>query len=163
MDLFTTPHPGIQALKTLLVTYHRLLLSSRLSNAALVDLPLPRTLNPSESISLPSRFTALYLFIRDTIIALVLLPFFAVPMIMHLPIYCAAVFAGRLAEEEMETQAQMKIGVGLLFSLLMYPVAFLGLWLLGGIGGALGLGVAGLGVWVVRRYHTALVDYNYDR
>jgi hypothetical protein len=165
VDLFTTSHPRITALKSLLVTYHRLLASSRLSNASLVDLPLPRTLNPSEAISLPSRFTALWLFIRDTVLSLLLLPFFAVPLIINIPMYCVAVLGGRIVEEELETVAQMKIAFGLLLSLLVYPVLFFAFWALveGAAKGALGVVVAGAGVWAVRRYHTALIDYNYDR
>jgi hypothetical protein len=155
----------LSELKSLLVTYHRLLTSSRLSNASLVDLPLPRTLNPSESISLPSRFTALYLFIRDTLVSLLLLPFFVVPLCIHIPMYCVGVLGGRIVEEELETQAQMKIAFGLLLSLLVYPVLFFAFWALvrGAARGAVAVGVAGAGVWAVRRYHTALVDYNYDR
>lgn len=163
VDLFaTTSNERITHLKSLLVTYHRLLASSRLSNAALVDLPLPRSLDPNQTIPLPSRFFALWLFSRDTAVALLSLPFFLVPLFVHIPIYVVGVLGGRLVEEEMETQAQMKIAFGLILSLLTYPILFFVLWAVFKQV-SLGAAIAAGAVWLIRRYHTALIDYNYDR
>lgn len=111
---------------------------------------------------LPSRFFALWLFVRDTVVALLSLPFFLVPLLVHAPIYVVGVLGGRLVEEELETQAQMKIAFGLILSLLTYPVLFFTLWAVFRQV-PLGAAIAAGAVWLIRRYHSALIDYNYDR
>lgn len=161
VDLFATSNEKLSTLKTLLVTYHRLLTTSRLSNAALTDLPLPQNLDPKAPISLPSRFFALYLLIKDTILALIRLPFFAVPLLTHLPIYIVGVLGSRLAEDEIETQAQMKVAFGMILTLLTYPVLFFTFWaVFRQI--PLGAAIAGGVVWILGRYHSALIDDNYE-
>jgi glycerol-3-phosphate O-acyltransferase/dihydroxyacetone phosphate acyltransferase len=160
-DLFTTPHERVASLKTLLATYHRLLITSRLSNAALTELPLATNLDPSREVDLPSRFYTLWLLIKDSIVSLFRLPFFFVPMVTHLPVYVVGIFGARLAEDEMETQAQMKIALGLVLSFLMYPVLFFSLWAVFRqvpLGAAIAAGV----IWLLGRYHSALIDQNYD-
>ncbi|WWD19707.1 hypothetical protein CI109_104171 [Kwoniella shandongensis] len=160
VDIFSTPNDSVAELKKLLATYHRLLSSSRLSNAALVDLKLPRNLNPSRPIDLPNRFSTLWLLIKDSLSCFVRLPFFIVPMLIHIPIYIVGILGARLAEDELETQAQMKVVFGLLLSFLTYPVLFFSLWAVFKqvtLGAALAAGV----VWVLGRYHSALVDENY--
>ncbi|WRT70150.1 uncharacterized protein IL334_007144 [Kwoniella shivajii] len=161
VDLFTTPNENIQSLKPLLATYHRLLTSSRLSNSVLSDISLSSTLDPSLPIPLPNRFSTLFIFIKDTLSCLLRLPFFLVPMLIHLPLYVVGQLGATLAEDELETQAQMKVFVGIVFSLIYYPTIF---FVLRGFldGFALGVAVAGLTIWGLGRYHSALIDENYD-
>jgi len=162
VDLFTTTSdPQISALKTKLVSYHRLLVSSRLSNAALVDLPLPQDLDPKRKIALPSRFLPFYILIKDTISCLIRLPFFFLPLVMNIPIYIVGVLGAKLAEDEIETQAQMKIALAVVLSLLMYPALFIFLCVAFRqvpLGAALAAGI----LWLLKRYHSALVDENYQ-
>jgi glycerol-3-phosphate O-acyltransferase/dihydroxyacetone phosphate acyltransferase len=162
VDLFaTSSNERITALRTLLVTYSRLLTTSRLSNAALTDLPLPQNLDPKSPISLPNRFFAVYLLVKDTLIALIRLPFFLVPLLTHLPVYVVGALGSRLAEDEMETQAQMKIAFGILLTLLTYPVLFFSFWAMFRqlpLASAIAAGV----VWILSRHHAALIDDNYD-
>lgn len=160
VDLFSTTDPRISSLKSLLATYYRLLVSSRLSNAALADVPLPKTLDPKTKISMPSRFYPLWLLFKDTLISLIRLPFFIIPMIAHIPIYIIGILGSRLAESEMETQAQMKVAAGIVLSFLTYPLLFFTFYVFFRqlpLGAALSAGA----VWVLGRYHTALVDENY--
>ena len=162
VDLFTTTtNADILKLRDLLATYHRLLVSSRLSNYALTDIPLPRDLDPSLKISLPSRFSTLYILSKDTLGALIRLPFFAIPLVTHLPVYVVGILGARLVEDELETQAQMKIAFGLILSFLTYPILF---FILYGITRALPLGfaIAAGAVWLLGKYHSALIDDNYD-
>ncbi|WVF72917.1 hypothetical protein IAT40_007735 [Kwoniella sp. CBS 6097] len=161
VDLFATNHESINSLKTLLATYHRLLTSSRLSNSALANISLPSTLDPSINASLPNRFSTLWILIKDTIACLLRLPFFLIPMIIHIPVYGVGILGARMAEEEMETQAQMKVALGCVLSLIYYPVLFFLLW---GVLSTYTLGaVLAVGaVWVLGRYHSALIDENYD-
>ncbi|WVQ66895.1 uncharacterized protein L199_005086 [Kwoniella botswanensis] len=161
VDLFTTPTESIQSLKTLLATYHRLLTSSRLSNSVLYGISLSSTLDPSIPVSLPNRFSTLFYFIKDTLIVLFHLPFFIVPMLIHIPIYVVGYLGASLVEEELETQAQMKVVFGLLLSLITYPILFFVLWsVLKGL--ALGVVLAAVTVWGLGRYHGALIDENYN-
>jgi glycerol-3-phosphate O-acyltransferase/dihydroxyacetone phosphate acyltransferase len=160
-DLFTTPHERITSLKRLLATYHRLLISSRLSNAALTDLPLAKALNPRRKFDVPSRLNTLWILVKDSISSGFRLPFFFIPLLVHLPLYVVGVFGARLAEDEMETQAQMKVALGLVLSFLMYPVLFFSLWAVFRqvpLGAALAAGV----LYLLQRYHSALIDENYD-
>jgi hypothetical protein len=162
VDVFsTTSNERISSLKSLLVTYHKLLISSRLSNGALTDLPLPQTLDPNSKVPLPSRFSTLWLLTKDSLAAFIRLPFFFVPLITHIPVYFVGILGARLVEDEMETQAQMKITFGLLLSFLTYPVLFFTLWAVFRqipLGAAIAAGV----VWLLGRYHSALIDENYE-
>lgn len=81
-------------------------------------------------------------------------------MLVHLPIYIVGIWGVRLVEDEMETHAQMKVVFGLLLSFLTYPVLFFTLWAVlrqVPLGAALAAGV----VWLLARFHTALIDDNY--
>ncbi|GFZ48760.1 hypothetical protein JCM24511_06509 [Saitozyma sp. JCM 24511] len=161
-DLFsTTSNESISSLKSLLVTYRQLLVSSRLSNASLTDIPLPQTLDPNAKVSLPNRFSTLWLLIKDSLAAFIRLPVFFVPLIFHLPVYFVGTLGARLVEDELETQAQMKIAFGLLLSFLTYPVMFFTFWAVFRqlpLGAAIAAGV----VWLLGRYHAALIDENYE-
>jgi glycerol-3-phosphate O-acyltransferase/dihydroxyacetone phosphate acyltransferase len=82
-------------------------------------------------------------------------------MITNLPIYVMGILGARLAEDEMETQAQMKIALGLVLSFLTYPVLFFSLWaVFRQI--PLGAAIAAGAVWLLQRYHSVLIDENYD-
>jgi len=137
------------------------LVSSRLSNAALVDLPLPKDLDPKRKIAMPSRFFPLWILVKDTIACLVRLPFFLIPMVLYSPVYVAGTLGARLAEDEQETQAQMKIALAILLSFLLYPVLFFTFWAVFRqvpLGAALAVGL----IWLLKRYHSTLVDENYQ-
>ena len=102
-----------------------------------------------------------YILTKDTISCLIRLPFFFLPLVMNVPIYIVGVLGGRLAEDEVETQAQMKIALALVLTLLMYPILFFvlcGAFRQIPLGAALAAGI----LWLLRRYHSALVDENYQ-
>lgn len=134
--------------------------ASRLTNEALVDLPLPSTLDPNAKLPLPTRLSAIWLLIKDTLVSLYHLPFFLIPMLVNLPIYGIGTLGAHLVEDELETQAEMKIVFGMFISCLTLPVLFFSLWAVFRqvpLGAALAAGT----VWLLSRYHTALVDDNY--
>ncbi|KAF8973307.1 hypothetical protein BDZ97DRAFT_1780750 [Flammula alnicola] len=58
------------------------------------------------------------------------LPFFFIPLIVHIPVYIMGRIGARLVENEEETQAQNKVAFGLLSLLLIYPATFFFLWAL---------------------------------
>ena len=162
VDLFTTSsNTRVANLRTLLVNYHRLLISARLSNGALIDLPLPQTLDPTRKVALPSRFSTLWLLIKDTLISLFHLPFFLIPLIVNFPTYVVGTFGARMVEDELETQAMMKIVFGLLFSAISVPIMFFLVWSVFWqvkLGAAIAAGI----VWLLQRYHYSLIDENYQ-
>lgn len=89
------------------------------------------------------------------------LPFFFVPLLFHLPIYGVGLLGARLAEDEQETQAQTKIALALVFTMLSYPVLFFSLWAVFRqvpLGFAISAGI----LWLLGRYHLALIDENYN-
>lgn len=160
-DLFATHDPRIDKLKETLVAYRRLLFSSRLTNDGLTDLPLPKALDPSRDVPLPGRLRTLALLIKDTIVSLLQFPFFIIPFLAHIPVYIIGTLGAGLAEDELETQAQMKVFLGCFFSLVWYPIIFfilLRLFRAVPLGTALAAG----GVWLLSRYHSALIDQNYE-
>ncbi|KAJ9108766.1 hypothetical protein QFC21_000086 [Naganishia friedmannii] len=162
VDMFSPPtsNKQLQELKDLLNKYNRLLITAKLTNNELADLPLPGTLEPSSSTPLPTRFSTLTMLIRDTVSCAVRLPFFLVPMIIHLPIYVMARMGANIVKEEMETQAQMKVAFGLLFSLAVYPFFFFVLWIFMGFT-SLGALIAAVLVYGFSVSHKSLVDENY--
>lgn len=56
------------------------------------------------------------------------LPFFLVPLSIHIPVYVMGRLGAKLAETEEETQAQNKVALGLVSLLLIYPATFFFLW-----------------------------------
>ncbi|ORX40536.1 hypothetical protein BD324DRAFT_6506 [Kockovaella imperatae] len=162
VDLFTTTsNERISNLRSLLVNYHRLLASSRLTNAALTDLPLPQTLDPTRKVALPSRFSTLWLLVKDTIISLFHLPFFLIPLIVNFPTYVVGTLGARMVEDELETQAMMKMVFGILFSTISVPILFFIVWSIFRQV-PLGAGIAAVIVWALQRYHYRLIDENYE-
>ncbi|KAG6810973.1 hypothetical protein H0H92_009556 [Tricholoma furcatifolium] len=111
VDLFAGPSaiPHFNSAKRNLLEYYSLLQSSHLTNSVLKSLPLPPTLDPNVPAPIPSRLYTLLLLIRDTISALIPLPFFFFPLIVHLPVYSMGRLGARLVKDEEETQAQNKI------------------------------------------------------
>jgi glycerol-3-phosphate O-acyltransferase / dihydroxyacetone phosphate acyltransferase len=107
VDLFATPNPtpNFQSVKRRLIEYYSLLQSTQLTNFVLSALPLPRTLDSSRPMPIPSRLLTLSILIRDSMISLIRLLFFLFPLIVHSPIYVMGRFGARLVEDEEETQA----------------------------------------------------------
>lgn len=160
VDLFATDDERIDRLKATLVRYHQLLFSSRLSNSALTDLPLPKDLDPATPVPVPGRLRTLALLVKDTVVSSIQFPLFIVPFLFHLPVYAIGMFGASLAEDELETQAQMKVFLGLFLSIVMYPIIFtFFLWLFAAV--PLGFAMAAGAVWLLNKYHTALIDQNY--
>lgn len=165
IDIFTTDAracPEAAHVKKLLVEYNNLLITAKLTNDILADLPIPTDLDPSKPIPLPSRLSTLMILIKDTLAVLIGAPFFLLPMVMHLPMYYIGKVGENMAREEMETQAQTKIVFGLLLTFLVYPVWFFLLWILIGPG-AFGAVVAAVAIYLFSMSHKKLIDENYDR
>lgn len=163
VDLFSTPDVTSNAVvvKRRLLEYYSLLQSSKLNNSALASLPLPKSLDPRRPESLPSRLRTLFLLLRDTNAVLIRLPFFLIPLLVHLPAYLAAKSAARMVEHEEETQAQNKVVFGLLFLFVIYPAFFAFLWALFGytlMAGAIAFST----VWLFAVYHVKMIDGESD-
>lgn len=164
VDLFSNPDivPSFNQTRRNLLTYYGLLQSSHLTNKVLASLPLPRSLDPNTPTTIPSRLLTLLILIKDTIIALVALPFFFLPLIVHAPVYFMGRLGAKMVEDEEETQAQNKVAFGLLSSLLIYPAAFFFLWALlwyTPLGAILSASI----VYFFAVYHTKMIDGNYER
>lgn len=159
--LSTSGNQQVESLRSLLVTYSRLLTASRLSNQVLNDIPLPRDLDPKRKLSLPNRFLPLWLLIKDSLSSLIRLPFFLFPLITHMPVYIVGILGSRLVEDELETQAQMKIALGVVLSFLTYPVLFFTFWAIFRQV-PLGFAIAAGACFAMGRYHSALIDENYN-
>ncbi|EJD41912.1 acyltransferase [Auricularia subglabra TFB-10046 SS5] len=163
VDLFATPNlPGPPSLRSKLLVYHSLLRATKLTNADLSSLPLPRELNPSQhNVPLPSRLSTLSLLLRDTVACGIRLPFFLLPLMVHAPAYYMARFGASLVPDEEETQAQNKVVFGLLLLMFIYPVLFLMLWALFWLSPAGAVIAAGL-VWLFAIYHVRVIDDHYE-
>lgn len=109
--MFSAPNssPSFQSTKKRLLAYHSLLESAKLSHEALSDLPLPRTLDPSIETPLPPRLSTLAILLKDTLATTIRLPFFLLPLIIHIPAYVLGRVLAKMVEEEEETQAQTKV------------------------------------------------------
>lgn len=140
-----------------LLDYYALLQSTHLTNSVLASLHLPATLSPTHPTPLPSRLFTLSMLIHDTLAALIRLPLFFLPLLIHMPVYIVGRLAARLVEHEEETQAQNKVVVSLLLLMLIYPMIF---WILWAVLSYTGTGalVAALTVWAFAYYHTRLVN-----
>ncbi|KIJ49336.1 hypothetical protein M422DRAFT_224945 [Sphaerobolus stellatus SS14] len=165
VDLFCTPVSSLPssfpALRRALITYQSLLRSTNLTNATLSGLPLPDTLNPNLTTPFPSRLTTIFVLMRDSFASLVRLPFFLIPLLVHLPAYGMARMGARLAEDEEETQAQNKVVFALLLLLAIYPAMFFFLWAffyMTPTGGVIALATSYAFVY----YHIKIVDSNYE-
>lgn len=159
MDVFSTPDvaPNFNSTKRSLLEYYSLLQSSHLTNSVLSTLPLPRTLDPNTPATVPGRLFTILILIRDTISALIPLPLFIVPLIVHLPAYIMGRVGAKLVEHEEETQAQNKVAFGLLSLFLIYLASFFFLWALFGYTLVSAL-IAVCTVYMFAVYHTKMID-----
>jgi glycerol-3-phosphate O-acyltransferase/dihydroxyacetone phosphate acyltransferase len=159
VDLLSNPDltPNAHNVKRRLLEYYSLLESARLTNSVLSSLPLPRTLDPNQPVPLPSRLYTLMILFRDTLALAIRLPFFLFPLIVHLPVYILSRLGAQLAEDEVESQAQNKVVIGLiLLVLFIYPTAFFLLWafmMYTPLGALISAGI----VWLLAVYHNRLI------
>ncbi|KAI5982765.1 hypothetical protein F5J12DRAFT_944409 [Pisolithus orientalis] len=162
VDLFSTKDAtsNYNSVRRHLLEYYSLLQSTHLTNSVLASLRLPATLSPTHPTPLPSRLFTLSILMRDTLAALIRLPTFFLPLLLHFPVYIIGRRAARLTEHEEETQAQNKVVVSLLLLLLIYPATFWILWAVLSYSST-GALVAALTVWAFAYYHTRLVNDNY--
>lgn len=162
VDLFSTKDvtPNYTSVRRHLLDYYSLLQSTHLTNSVLASLHLPATLSPTHPAPLPSRLFTLSILMHDTLAALIRLPLFFLPLLIHMPVYIVGRLAARLVEHEEETQAQNKVVVSLLLLMLIYPMIFWILWAVLSYSGT-GALVAALTVWAFAYYHTRLVNDNY--
>ena len=95
--------------------------------------------------------------LKDTVALAIRLPFFLFPVIVHLPVYILARLGAQLAEDEVETQAQNKVVIGLALAILfIYPTAFFLLWafmMYTPIGALISASI----VWLLAVYHNKLI------
>ncbi|KAJ3570953.1 hypothetical protein NP233_g4059 [Leucocoprinus birnbaumii] len=164
VDLFTMTDttPNFKSVRRYLLEYYSLLQSSHLTNSTLSSLPLPRSLDPRAPVPLPSRLYTIMLLLRDSISALARLPFFLVPLIVHIPAYAMARYGAKLVEHEEETQAQNKVAFGLIALIFTYSVAFFFLWALF-MYSPVGALASGVTVYLFAMYHNRMIDDNYER
>ncbi|GJE90098.1 glycerol-3-phosphate-acyltransferase [Phanerochaete sordida] len=163
VDLFSTPDlvPRFNATKKALLTYYSLLQSSNLTNTALSTLPLPLDLDPNRPVALPSRLRTLSILVAETLAAVVRLPLFVVPLLVHAPAYAFARVGAKLVEDEEETQAQNKVAFGLLLLMIVYTSIGIFVWSILSytvVGALLATGFVFLFAW----YHNSLIDEYYD-
>ena len=123
----------------------------------LSSLPLPNSLDPHTYATLPSRLLTLLILLKDTVSAISRLPFFLLPLLIHLPVYFMGRLGASLVEDEEETQAQNKVAFGLLSFLLIYPATFFFLWALLHYT-SLGAVLAALTVYLFAWYHDKVID-----
>ena len=159
MDLFSDPAvvTDFKSVKRYLLGYYSLLQSSHLSNSVLSSLPLPRSLDPNTFVTVPSRLYTLLILFRDSISVLIQLPFFLLPLIVHIPVYVMGRLGAKLVEHEEETQAQNKVAFGLLSLLLVYPATFFFLWALLWYT-PIGAVVAAVSVYLFAVHHNRMID-----
>jgi len=160
VDLLSNPDltPNAHNVKRRLLEYYSLLESARLTNSVLSSMPLPRTLDPNQPVPLPSRVYTVMILLRDTLALMARLPFFLFPLIAHFPIYILSRLAAQLVEDEVESQAQNKVVIGLILSVLfIYPTAFFLLWafmMYTPLGALISAGI----VWLLAVYHNTLIQ-----
>ncbi|BGP27530.1 hypothetical protein JCM10295v2_006502 [Rhodotorula toruloides] len=165
IDLFAAPNPSasLRRLRRLLNVYREALYSTGVTHLSLSSLPLPATLDPSVPHPLPTRMRVLGTVILSTLACLIRLPFFLLPLIVHLPVYLFARYAASNALEE--DQAQNKVALGLVLALVTYAtffaVACALLWTSIPWGGALLVAIIGTIAFVA--YHNRLIDDNYRK
>jgi len=159
VDLFSDPAlvTDFKSVKRYLLGYYSLLQSSHLSNSVLSSLPLPRSLDPNTFATVPSRLYTLLILFRDSVSVLVHLPFFLLPLIVHIPVYIMGRLGAKLVEDEEETQAQNKVAFGLLSLLLVYPATFFFLWALLWYT-PIGAVVAAISVYLFAVHHNRMID-----
>jgi glycerol-3-phosphate O-acyltransferase / dihydroxyacetone phosphate acyltransferase len=101
-------------------------------------------------------YTVISLF-SSSLLYVVHLPFFIVPLIVHAPVYMMARYGAKLVEDEEETQAQNKVVFGLLLVLLIYTTAFIFLWALLWYS-PIGAIVAAGALYLLGMYHNRMIN-----
>jgi glycerol-3-phosphate O-acyltransferase/dihydroxyacetone phosphate acyltransferase len=89
--------------------------------------------------------------------AIIGLPFFFLPLLVHIPAYIMGKIGAKLVEEEEETQAQNKVAFGLISLLFIYTSGFFFLWALFWYT-PLGALLSGFLVYLFAAYHTQMID-----
>ncbi|KAI0684811.1 glycerol-3-phosphate-acyltransferase [Cytidiella melzeri] len=163
VDLFSTPDlsPKYNSTKRKLLAYYSLLEESHLSNSVLSTLPLSDALDPRRAIALPSRLRTLAVLVGQTLALAARLPFFAVPILIHVPAYYVARIGAKMVEDEEETQAQNKVVFGLFLAFLVYSVIGICVWAslsYTALGALAGLGL----IYGLAWYHNHFIDDTLD-
>ncbi|TFL03121.1 glycerol-3-phosphate-acyltransferase [Pterulicium gracile] len=164
VDVFTNPDPTPNAtnVRRRLLIYYSLLQSTGLTNSVLASLPLPRDLHPGHQATLPGRTRTVLILIRDSISSLARLPFFFLPLVLHMPIYVMGRMGARLVEDEEETQASAKVLFSLLLLVLIYPATFFFLWAFLWYT-PMGAVIAGSIVYLFAMYHIKMINGTLSR
>ena len=159
VDLFSNTDlvPDFRKIRGHLLSYYSLLQTSHLTNDVLNSLPLPASLDPNTPTTIPGRLYTVLILIRDSLAAGLALPFFFLPLLVHLPVYLMGRYGAKLVEDEEETQAQNKVAFGLITLLLIYPASFYFLWAIFKYT-AVGAVVAFLSIYFFAGYHTRMID-----
>jgi glycerol-3-phosphate O-acyltransferase / dihydroxyacetone phosphate acyltransferase len=157
--MFSTPDltAKYNSTKRKLLTYYSLLEESHLSNSALSSLPLPDALDPKRTVAVPSRLRTLAVLIGQTLTLGARLPFFAVPLMIHVPAYYVARLGAKMVEDEEETQAQNKVVFGLFLAYVAYAILGIFIWASFSyttLGALAGLGI----IYTMAWYHNSLID-----
>lgn len=160
IDLFAAADqtPAVVRLRAILLEYHMTLRSTKLTHYVLAGHTLPATLDPSIPHPLPTRFRVAFSLFTDTLGSLIRLPFFILPLIVHLPIYLVSKYSLRFSELEEDT-AQNKMALGLILAMLLYATLFGLAWFLFFATPVGGFVVAGF-LWLFAVYHNTLIDDN---
>lgn len=163
MNLFsdTSITANCEATRRHLLEYYSLLETSHLTHFVLSTVPLPRTLDPKNPATIPSRLYTLLILMRDSIGVLIQVPFFLVPLLIHTPVYVMGRIGAKLAEPEEETQAQNKVALGLVSMMLIYPATFFFVWSMLWYT-RIGAIVAGGLVYLFGKSHVRLIDREFD-
>jgi membrane protein insertase Oxa1/YidC/SpoIIIJ len=114
-------------------------------------------LDPKAPAPLPSRLYTILILFRDSISVLARLPFFFIPLVVHIPAYAMARYGAKLAEDEEETQAQNKVAFGLIALFFVYSIAFFSLWALF-MYSPMGALVSSVTVYLFAIYHNRMID-----
>ena len=162
VDLFAVAEtdPRLLGLRDLLLAYRAALLQTHLSHFGLSGVSLPDSLDPSVPFPMPGRIRVLGHLLKSSLASFVRLPFFLVPLLVHLPIYVVGAYSVYLAELE-EDRAQLKIALGLVFAMGTY-VALFSLACVGLVWMPLGFVLAAVFVVCFWLYHQRLIDDNYN-
>ncbi|KAK4048505.1 hypothetical protein OIV83_004673 [Microbotryomycetes sp. JL201] len=163
VDLFATaPHnPKLAGVRDVLLAYQQSLRTCSLTHSSLTGVPLPAKLDPAVPHPFPTRFKVLMGLMWSTCASLSALPFFVVPLVVHLPVYLVGKYSLRFSDVD-EDIAQNKISLGLVLAIIVYLSLFAFVWTLlvvVPLGGVL----AAFIVWLFVVYHNILIDGNYNK
>jgi glycerol-3-phosphate O-acyltransferase/dihydroxyacetone phosphate acyltransferase len=158
VDLFAQAPDSVELLRLrdLLLSYAASLKRTSLTHVALAQakVPLPSTLDPALPHPLPTRLRVVGQLVWATARSLSSLPFFAVPLVVHLPIYIVGLFSLRCSDLD-EDKAQNKMAFGLITYVALFFTAW-GFLYLTWFGAPLAVGI----VWLFMVYHNTMIDDN---